>query len=112
MRIYVNSGLLSKDTVRSGGIGVYMITFDTGHFYIGSSCQLNWRIRDHIRSLKTNLLRKQTAKSLLRMAGFDGASMIFLVEDCQNAKDKREVLTRERYYIDANMGNPFLLNIR
>jgi predicted GIY-YIG superfamily endonuclease len=112
MEIYIGDGLLSETTVRSGGAGVYMIVFDSGHFYIGSSCQLNWRIRGHIKSLRTKLRRRYTAKSLIKMAGFNGSSIILLIEDCRNASNKGEILSREKYYIRENIENPLCLNIR
>lgn len=87
-------------------IAVYKINFDTGHFYIGMTCDLSKRISVH----KTNA---KLGKELLYIKAVSiGATRCTLEVLCvfknKNAKSRAFVI--EKQTIINSIGNPLLLN--
>jgi hypothetical protein len=111
MEIEVDSNLIWEDGTFSGVHGIYKILFSSGHYYFGSSTRLNWRIREHVLTFKSNFTKKGvSAKCLKRMKDFDGRIAFILLENAYHHSKTREMRERERFYIDSHAGDPLMLN--
>lgn len=85
-------------------IAVYMITFDCGMFYIGSSINVARRIIQY----RYNYYNKKDINKKVKAAlNFHDSATLSLVEICLDEKSVRD---REDYHIKLNFENPKLLN--
>ena len=107
----VGLGLLEDMSVVSGKPGVYMIMFETGEYYIGSSIHLNTRIRTHISAIKSNFDTGSCCRALRQMRGFDGRVSFMLLHSGVGLKNRTELLKIEKDYIKKHEGDSYMLNI-
>lgn len=85
--------------------GVYMFTFDTGHFYIGSTSGLNRRINSHIKSLSDGKRVNSNIRKIVE-SGFNSVNFVVLNE----FENKQDRLEYEEKLIMAHEDNEYLLN--
>ena len=79
--------------------GVYKITnIITNKFYIGSSNNIQERIKTHFRGLKNNRHPNKHLQSSYNKYGKDNF-IVDILEECQ------DIIAREQYYIDINNWN-------
>jgi|ERR1700748_46320 len=93
--------------------GIYKIVFPSGHFYIGSSDNVYYRIRCHISHLKSTRSRFGGCKSLASMRDFEGKAVFTLLQPFTYINRNgciSERLKVEFSYIEAESGNPLMLN--
>ena len=92
------------DLITFNNMGVYKITFDTGHFYFGSSANLIGRFA--------------TWKSTIRNGISNGNSKLYpIIKDVKSAKieivefcDKEKLKEREDFYLKKYFPNDLILN--
>lgn len=87
------------------GNGVYMLhNYETGGYYLGSSCDLNRRLKDHTRELKAG-----KHKNYKLQAAYDNNPNFQAIPVPLN--DKQISVNVEDALIKENWGDPNLLNI-
>lgn len=84
--------------------GVYMMKFDNGYFYVGSSKNLRQRIRDWRINILRELYHSKNIKDALPSCNNISFEILEFVTD------KTQLRYRETFYIKNNWGNSFLLN--
>lgn len=112
MNIYVGEGLLMRTCMVSGNVGIYMITFSNGYFYIGSSSQLNWRIRRHIGGIRSKFIGYSTCSAFKQFRGVELDAIVTLLEPGMTPLNATQLKLRELHYINQNLGNILMLNQR
>lgn len=100
------------DRLKATPSGVYLISFSTGHFYIGSSQELWSRTQTHVRSIRSGFTTSMTCKSLLPMKGFIGSAEISLLEAfaMEGIYGRHKLLRVEWGHIEARIEDPMMLN--
>lgn len=84
--------------------GVYMLYWPSGHFYIGSSVDINRRYGQHLRHSKHC---DHHNVNVLKISKKYGNPSIRIMKICAEP----ERLQMEQQYLDANFNNPFCCNI-
>jgi group I intron endonuclease len=84
--------------------GVYKLDFPSGHFYIGSSGNVEKRYREHINSLKTNTHDSDKVQSIFNEFG-DIPKCVLLTE-CE----KEKIRFNEQKFLDENFDKEGCLN--
>jgi hypothetical protein len=84
--------------------GVYRITFDGKYFYIGSSPNVRNRISQWVTRLQNGIYKN---RNIAKVA--PSASVISF--EVLERTPPNDVLGREDFYIKANWGNPYFLNL-
>ncbi len=102
------------DKIKNSEMGIYRIDFSNGKFYIGASGELLWRIKTHLRSIRSGFKTKSTCNALKLMVGFDGDVHIYILEsiECHRRMygTPRQVLCRESHYLTLHKDNSDCLN--
>lgn len=84
--------------------GVYMLFWQDGHFYIGSSIHIHERFSQHLRALRDN--RHHNIR-LQEMHAKNGNPELMILMRCK----KSGRLECEQQYLDAHFNNPLCCNI-
>lgn len=74
--------------------GIYMILDSKGRAYIGSSCRIEMRFKEHIRSWKRNAHLNIKMQNVFNKYGINHFSFS-IIEICEN------LIEREQFYIDS-----------
>ena len=103
------------DELKRTKCGVYIINFDNGMFYIGSSKILNQRVYNQTREILNNFSRPSCCIALRAMKGFDGECKISLLREVKIDKVRMfgalpEILRNEAEFILSNKDNEKCLN--
>lgn len=93
---------IKRDDLSLGG--VYILTTDTGHYYIGSTRNFGIRIKCH----KTSFRKGYPDNKQLRFAADSCKKMEFSVLEI--VKDHSLLKNREDFYLSSRWGDPLLLN--
>lgn len=95
----------SRDKYYIGGYmkGIYCIeNLDNGKKYYGSSMNIEWRLEQHRRGLRKGIHINVYLQRSYNLHGIDRFSF-FVVEDMDDPS-RKELQTREQWYIDNNIG--------
>jgi hypothetical protein len=84
--------------------GVYMMTMDTGHYYIGSTKNFKTRISCH----KTSFRKNYPDNERMRVLAANCKSIRFDVLEL--IKDPSMLKQRENFYLSSKWGDPLLIN--
>lgn len=92
------------ESINKNTVGIYKIIINS-KIYIGSSCDIHFRLKHHLWSLYRNMHHNRTMQNLYNKYHSLDNMYVEIVEICK----KDDLLEREKYYID--LLNPYINHI-
>lgn len=93
--------LIRKSLENTSNCGIYKITNQEGYFYIGKTKNISERLISHINSSSNKKLKESFQRFGYEKHTFE------IIEECRI----EDLTYKEKFYIDENSDNNFLLNI-